>query len=77
MDNNLLKTELNINPTINFGIGAKSKNLPAVEKIEGSGTGYTKVVKGDVTVKPTNGRTTLELSGAGAMHIDGTLTIGG
>lgn len=52
-------------------------SFPPVELITGNGIGWTKEVIGNVHVKPVDGRTTLHLQGAGAMKINGTLTIGG
>ena len=49
--------------------------LPPVELITGNGIGWATEVVGNVHVKPAEGRTTLQLQGAGAMKINGTLTI--
>lgn len=53
----------------------KDSNLP-VESVVGNGIGWTKEINGQVTVKAILGRTTLHLSGPGAMKINGGLTIG-
>lgn len=55
----------------------KENNNVPVESIVGNGQGWTKEVNGQVTVKAVPGRTTLHLSGPGAMKINGGLTIGG
>lgn len=55
--------------------GKEDSNLP-VESVVGHGIGWTKEINGQVTIKVVPGRTTLHLSGPGAMKINGGLTIG-
>lgn len=69
--------DFSLGPHLHYHQSAKiSASLPPVEFIEGNGTGWTKEVIGNVNVKPVENRTTLYLQGAGAMKINGTLTIG-
>jgi hypothetical protein len=55
----------------------KGNSNPPIETVVGNGLGWTKEVNGNVTVKAVPGRTTLRLSGPGAMKVNGGLTIGG
>jgi hypothetical protein len=55
---------------------SNSSQLP-VETVRGTGNGWTKKVNGNVFIKAVADRTTLHLDGAGAMNINGSLTIGG
>ena len=67
--------DLNINP--NFDLLFNKRSGSPVEKIVGTGNGWTKEVVGNVLIKPVSGRATLLLEGSGAMKINGSLTIGG
>ena len=72
--------DFNLNPELSLHYHNESgnrSNLPPIEKIVGSGNGWTKEVVGNVYVKSTPGRTTLDLQGSGAMKINGSLVIGG
>ena len=65
-------------PEAHFHYHANNANSnPPVESIVGTGNGWTKEVNGQVIVKAVPGRTTLHLSGPGAMKIIGGLVIGG
>ncbi len=70
--------DLNIDPELHLHFQKNKGNTGAhpVEKIVGQGNGWVKEVEGSVHVKPVAGRTTLDLQGAGAMKINGSLVIG-
>ena len=70
---------MDLKPSFEFHYHKEQKSDSSsspVESIVGSGEGWTKAVKGSLQIKPVPGRTTLYLNGAGAMKVEGPVTIG-